>query len=82
MKKLSWGQEIQCDAWQVEIMPWTVKQHLWKSKAKKVISWAVVDQATDKKNDIKKCVTRLVVLPSSVNFKIKWQAKTTGPKYR
>ena len=34
MKKLSLGQEIQCDAWQVEIMPWTAKQHLWKSKAK------------------------------------------------
>ena len=39
-----------------------------------------MDQATDKKNDIRNCVTRYVV-PCSVNFKIKWQAKTTGPKY-
>ena len=37
-----------------------------------------MDQATDKKNDIKNCVTRYVV-PCSVSFKIKWQAKTTGP---
>ena len=36
-----------------------------------------MDQATDKKNDIKNCVTRYVY-PCSVNFKIKWQAKTTG----
>ena len=50
-------------------------------KQKKVISLAVVDQATDKKNDIKNCVSRYVV-PSSVDFKIKWQAKTTGPEYR
>ena len=42
---------------------------------KKVISSAMVDQARDK-NDIKNCVTRHVV-PCSVNFKIKWQAKTT-----
>ena len=34
-----------------------------------------MDQATDKKNDIKHCVTRYVV-PCSVSFKIKWQAKT------
>ena len=40
-----------------------------------------MDQAIDKKNDIKNCVTRYVV-HCSVNFKIKWQAKTTGPKYR
>ena len=39
-----------------------------------------MSQATDKKNDIKNCVTRYVV-PCSVSFKIKWQAKTTGPKY-
>ena len=39
-----------------------------------------MDKATDKKNDIKNYVTRYVV-PCSVNFKIKWQAKTTGPKY-
>ena len=42
-------QEIQCDAWQVEIMPWTAKQHpSGNLKQKKVISWAVVDQAKDK----------------------------------
>ena len=39
-----------------------------------------MDKAIDKKNDMKNCVTRYVV-PCSVNFKIKWQAKTTGPKY-
>ena len=37
-----------------------------------------MDQATDKKI-YKNCVTRYVV-PCSVSFKIKWQAKTTGPK--
>ena len=40
-----------------------------------------MDQATDKKNHINYFVTRYVV-PCSVNFKIKWQAKTTGPEYR
>ena len=35
-------------------MPWTAKQHpSGNLKQKKVISLAVVDQATDKKNDIK-----------------------------
>ena len=34
-----------------------------------------MDQATDKKNDINYFVTRYVV-PCSVNFKIKWQAKS------
>ena len=36
------------------MMPWTAKQHpSGNLKQKKVISWAAVDQATDKKNDIK-----------------------------
>ena len=57
-------------------MPWTAKQHLWKSKANE--PWWTKQQT--KKSDIKICVTRYLV-PCSVNFKIKWQAKTTGPKY-
>ena len=161
MRKLSWGLEIQCDAWQVETMPWTAKQHLWKSKAKegqqlsrggpsnrqKKMIWAsacdfqqfhiltsvdsdepvqppfklrnskwrsvssltIIEYSSDKHRlwsgcayaqaglrlcwshipncwkshalaHIKNCVTRYVV-PCSVSFKIKWQAKTTGPKY-
>ena len=38
-----------------------------------------MDQATDKKNDINYFVTRYVV-PCSVNFKIKWQAKDYWPR--
>ena len=37
-----------------------------------------MDQATDKKDGIKNYSTRYVV-SSSVNFKIKWQARTIGP---
>ena len=63
-------------------MPWTAKQHLWKSKAKEGNHLSHGGPSNrQKKNDIKNCVTRYVV-PSSVNFKIKWQAKTTGLKYR
>ena len=61
-------------------MPWTAKQHLWKSKAKEGHQVSLGGQATDKK-DIKHCVTRYVV-SCLVNIKIKWQAKPTGPKYR
>ena len=60
-------------------MPWTAKQHLWKSKAKGH-QLSCSGPSNRQKNDIKNCVTRYVV-PCSVNFKIKWQAKTTGPKY-
>ena len=59
-------------------MPWTAKQHLWKSKAKGH-QLSRGGPSNRQKNDIKNCVTRYVV-PCSVNFKIKWQAKTTGPK--
>ena len=62
-------------------MPWTAKQHLWKSKAKEGNQLSSGGPSNRQKNDINICVTRYVVL-SSVNFKIKWQAKTTGPKYR
>ena len=62
-------------------MPWTAKQHLWKSKAKEGHQLSRGGPSNrQKKNDIKNCVTRYVV-PCSVSFKIKWQAKTTGPKY-
>ena len=62
-------------------MPWTAKQHLWKSKGKEgssVEPWWTKFQT--KKNDIKNC--HCYVVPGSVNFKIKWQAKPTGPKFR
>ena len=62
-------------------MPWTAKQHLWKSKAKEGHQVSRGGPSNRQKNDIKNCVTRYV-FPCSVNFKIKWQAKTTGPKYR
>ena len=62
-------------------MPWTAKQHLWKSKAKEGHQLSRGGPSNrQKKNDIKKCVTRYVV-PCSVSFKIKLQAKTTGQKY-
>ena len=62
-------------------MPWTAKKHLWKSKAKEGHQLSHGGPSNrQKKNDIKICVTRYVV-PCSVNYKIKWQAKTTGPKY-
>ena len=62
-------------------MPWTAKQHAWKSKAKEGHQLSRGGPSNkQKKNDIKNCVTRYVV-PCSVSFKIKWQAKTTGPKY-
>ena len=52
MKKLSWGLKrfnVNSDAWQVEIMPWTAKNTSGNLKQKEVIGWAVVDQAADKK---------------------------------
>ena len=52
-----------------------------KSKAKEGHQLSHGGPSNRQKNDIKNCVTRYVV-PSLVNFKIKWQAKTTGPKYR
>ena len=58
-------------------MPWTAKQHLWKSKAKGH-QLSRGGQSNRQKNILKKCVTRYVV-PCSVNYKIKWQAKNTGP---
>ena len=58
-------------------MPWTAKQHLWKSKAKEGHQLSRGGPSNRQKNDIKNCVTRYVV-PCSVSFKIKWQAKTTG----
>ena len=59
-------------------MPWIAKQHLWKSKAKEGHQVSRGGPSNSQKNDIENCVTRYVV-PCSVNFKIKWQAKTTGP---
>ena len=64
----------------VEIMPWTAKQHLWKSKAKEGHQLSRGGPSNRQINDMKNCVTRYVV-PCSVNFKIKWLAKTTCPKY-
>ena len=61
-------------------MPWTAKQHLWKSKAKEGHQLSSGGPSNIQKNDIKNCVTRYVVL-CSVSFKIKCQAKTTGLKY-
>ena len=61
-------------------MPWTAKQHLWKSKANEGHQLSRGGPSNRQKNDLKICVTRYVI-PSSVTFKIKWQAKTTGPKY-
>ena len=60
-------------------MPCTAKQHLWKSKAKEGHQLSRGGPSNRQKNDIKNCVTRYVV-PCSVSFQIKWQAKTTGPK--
>ena len=62
-------------------MPWTANQHLWKSKAKEGHQLSPGGPGNRQKNYIKNCVTRYV-LPCSVNYKIKWQAKTSGPKYR
>ena len=59
-------------------MPWTAKQHLWKSKAKEGHQVSRGGPSNRQKKDIKNCVTHYVV-SCSVNFKIKWQAKTTGP---
>ena len=59
-------------------MSWTTKPHLLKSKAKEGHPGG---PSIRQKNDINYFVTRYVV-PCSVNFKIKWQAKTTGPEYR
>ena len=50
-------------------MPWTAKQHLWKSKAKEGNQLSRGGPSNRRKNDINNCVTRYVV-PSSVNFKI------------
>ena len=50
-------------------MPWTAKQHLWKSKAKEGHQLSRRGPSNRQKNDIKNCVTRYVV-PCSVNFKI------------
>ena len=60
-------------------MPWTAKQHLWKSKAKEGHQVSRGGPSNRQKKDIKNCVTRYNVVSCSVNFKIKWQAKTTGP---
>ena len=57
-------------------MPWTSKQYLWKSKAKGH-QLSRGGPSNRQKELYKNCATRC-----SVNFKIKWQAKTTGPKYR
>ena len=62
-------------------MPWTAKQHLWKSKAKEGHQLRHGGPSNGQKKLYKKCVTRYLV-PGLVNFKIKWHAKTTGPKYR
>ena len=61
-------------------MPLNAKQHLWKSKAKEGQQLSRGGPSNRQKKLYKNCVTRYVV-PCSVNFKIKWQAKTTGPKY-
>ena len=57
-------------------MSWTTKQHLLKSKAKEGHQLSPGGPSNRQKNDINYFVTRYVV-PCSVNFKIKWQAKTT-----
>ena len=62
-------------------MSWTTKQHLLKSKAKEGHQLSPGGPSNRQKNDINYFVTRYVV-PYLVNFKIKWQAKTTGPEYR
>ena len=62
-------------------MSWTTKQNLLKSKAKEGHQLSPGGPSNRQKNDINYFVTRYVV-PCSVNFKIKWQAKTTGPEYR
>ena len=61
-------------------MSWTAKQHLWKSKAKEGHQLSPSGPSNRQKNDIKNCVTSYVV-PCSVNFKIEWQAKITGPSF-
>ena len=58
-------------------MPWNAKQHLWKSKAKEGHQLSRGGPSNRQKNDI-----RIAPFACSVNFKIKWQAKTTGPKNR
>ena len=50
-------------------MPWTAKQHLWKSKAKEGYQVSRDGPSNRQKKDIKNCVTHYVV-PCSVNFKI------------
>ena len=55
-------------------MPCTAKQHLWKSKANEGHQLIRGGPSNRQKSDIKNCVTRYVV-PCSVSFKIKWQAK-------
>ena len=62
-------------------MSWTTKQHLLKSKAKEGHQLSPGGPSNRQKSDINYFVTRYVV-PCSVNFKMKWQAKTTGPEYR
>ena len=62
-------------------MSWTTKHHLLKSKAKEGHQLSPGGPSNRQKNDIIYFVTRYVV-PCSVNFKIKWQAKTTGSEYR
>ena len=70
MKKLSWGLKrfnVMLDRWRS--CPGLPNNTSENPKQMKVISWSVVDQATDKKW-YKNSVTRYVV-PCSVNFKIK-----------
>ena len=60
-------------------MSWTTKQHLLKSKAKEGHQLSPGGPSNRQKDDINYFVTRYVV-PCSVNFKIKWQAKNYWPR--